>query len=202
LNEPPVIRAVLFDLDNTLVDSRLDFVVMRREMELPSDLPILEAIDRLPPIQAARCRAILHRHELAGAARATLLAGVQPLLAELARRHLPFGIVTRNSREIAAATLAHVGIACDLVLTRDCGPVKPDPWPVRFACATWGVTPAEVVVIGDYRFDIESGRAAGARTVLLTHAPAAANHPNSEQADLVLSSLAEFPRLLAWIDDR
>jgi phosphoglycolate phosphatase-like HAD superfamily hydrolase len=62
------------------------------------------------------------------------------------------------------------------------------------------LTPADVVVIGDYRFDIECGREAGARTVLLTHRTDPHLHPNDEAADLVLSSLAEFPRLLEWID--
>jgi HAD superfamily hydrolase (TIGR01509 family) len=195
-----MIRALLFDLDNTLVDSRLDFEAMRREMRLPSDLPILEAIDRLPPREAERCRTILHRHELAGAACATLLPGVRSLLDELSRRGLPFGIATRNSHSIAAATLANVGVACELVLTRDCGPVKPDPWAVHHACRTWNVAPSNVVFVGDYRFDIEAGRAAGARTVLLTHAPDPHLHANAEGADLVLSSLAEYPRLLAWID--
>ena len=57
-----------------------------------------------------------------------------------------------------------------------------------------------MVVIGDYRFDIECGRAAGARTVLLTHCNTPHLYPNDEEADLVLSSLAEFPRLLTWID--
>jgi HAD superfamily hydrolase (TIGR01509 family) len=195
-----VIRAFLFDLDNTLVDSRLDFEAMRREMRLPSDLPILEAIDRLPRSEADRCRAILHRHELAGAACATLLPGVPEIIDELQRRELPFGIATRNCREVALATLANVGLACELVLTRDCGPVKPDPWPVFFACRTWQLDPRDVVVIGDYRFDIESGRAAGARTVFLTHAPNPHLHDNPEQADLVLTSLAEYPRLLAWME--
>jgi HAD superfamily hydrolase (TIGR01509 family) len=196
-----MIRGVLFDLDNTLVDSGLDFEAMRREMELPPGRPILEAIEQLAPLAAARCREILRRHELAGAARATLLPGVRELVAELVGRAIRFGIATRNSREIASRTLANVGLACDLVLTRDCGPVKPDPWAVRQACEVWGVPPSEVVVVGDYKFDIESGRRAGAPTVLLIHQPDPAAYPNSEQADLVLSSLADYPRLLAWFDD-
>ena len=194
-----VIRGVLFDLDNTLVDSGLDFDAMRRAMELPAGVSILEAIDGLPLVRAARCRQILHQFELAGAARASLLPGARELLAELASRGLRCGIVTRNSREIASLTLANVDQRFDLVLTRDCGPVKPDPWPVQHACKLWGLMPAEVVVIGDYRFDIESGRAAGASTVLLTHQPHPASYPNPEKADLVLSSLAEYPRLLAWL---
>ena len=66
----PVLRGVLFDLDNTLVDSGLDFDAMRRAMGLPDGVSILEAIERLPPDRAARCRQILHEFELAGAARA------------------------------------------------------------------------------------------------------------------------------------
>jgi HAD superfamily hydrolase (TIGR01509 family) len=193
------IRGLIFDLDNTLVDSKLDFEAMRREMRLPSGMPILEAIDRLPHAQAERCREILHRHELAGAERATLLPGVAELLAEVRRRGLHQAIATRNSRSIALATLRRLNIEIGLVLTRDCGPIKPDPWPVLRACEAWGVAPAEVAVIGDYRFDIECGRAAGANTVLLTHQDKPDVHPNHERADLVLSSLAAYPRLLAWI---
>lgn len=195
-----MIRGLVFDLDNTLVDSRLDFQAMRREMGLPDGLPILEAIDRLDPVQADRCREILHQHELAGAARATLLPGVRELLAAIEMRGLSYAIATRNSLRITRATLSGVALACDLVLTRDCGPVKPDPWPVQFACRTWGILPAEAVVIGDYKFDIQSGRAAGAHTVLLTHDEDPAAYPNDERADLVLSSLASYPQLLAWIE--
>ena len=195
-----MLRGLIFDLDNTLADSRLDFEAMRREMGLPPGQPILEGIARLSESQAAACREILHRHELAGAEQATLLPGVRELLAEVARRGLHQAIATRNSRQIALATLHKLGIEIELVLTRDCGPIKPDPWPVREACCRWDVSPREVAVIGDFRFDIECGRSAGAKTVLLTHDERPHEHPNDEQADLVLSSLAEYPRLLAWID--
>jgi HAD superfamily hydrolase (TIGR01509 family) len=195
-----MLRGLIFDLDNTLVDSRLDFEAMRREMGLPPGQPILEGNDRLPEAEAAACREILHRHELVGAEQATLLPGVRELLAEVARRGLHQAIATRNSRQIALATLQKLGIEIELVLTRDCGPIKPDPWPVREACSRWGVLPSEVAVIGDFRFDIECGRSAGAKTVLLTHDERPDEYPNPEQADLVLSSLVEYPRLLAWLD--
>jgi HAD superfamily hydrolase (TIGR01549 family) len=193
-----VIRGLIFDLDNTLVDSRLDFDAMRRE--IPAETPILESLERLAPEDAARCQEILHRHELAGAARAHLLPGVHGLWTEITRRSLRSAIVTRNSLPVAKVTLEKVGLTVELLLTRDCGPTKPDPWPVKYACELWSLVPTEVVVIGDYRFDIECGRAAGARTVLLTHGINPHLHPNDEEADLVLSSLVEFPRLLSWID--
>ena len=57
-------------------------------------------------------------------------------------------------------------------------------------------------VIGDYRFDIECGRAAGSHTVLLTHPHDPKTYTNTEQADLLLSSLADYPLLLAWLEAR
>jgi HAD superfamily hydrolase (TIGR01509 family) len=193
-------RGVIFDLDGTLVDSRLDFAAMRQEMDLPPDLPILEALAGLPPAHAELCRAILHRHELAGAERATLLPGAAELLAILHSRGIRQAIATRNSRRIAGATLSKLGLAIDLVLTRDDGPVKPDPWPVLQACSRWNLAPEEVVVVGDFRFDVELGRAAGSRTVLLTHPHDPRSYANAEGADFLLQSLADYPRLLAWLD--
>lgn len=195
-----MIAGIIFDLDGTLADSQLDFEAMRAEMELPAGQPILEALAHLPPARAARCHEILHRHELEGAARATLLPGAAELFAVIRRRGWRTAIATRNSREITAITLKKLGLSIELTMTRDDGPVKPDPWAVQHVCQQWSVSPAEVVVIGDYKFDIESGRAAGARTVLLTHPHDPRHYPNDEQADLLLQSLSEYPRLLAWLE--
>jgi HAD superfamily hydrolase (TIGR01549 family) len=195
-----MIRGVIFDLDDTLVDSRLDFDAMRREMELPPDQPILEALARLDPHHTKRASAILHRHELAGAERAVLLPGAHELVTTLHARGIRLAIATRNSRVITETTLAKFALPIDLLFTRDDGRVKPDPWPVEEACRQWGVAAADVALIGDFRFDIECGRAAGARTVLLTHPLDPSTYPNHEQADFVLASLAEHGRLLTWLE--
>ncbi len=57
VHEP--VRGVVFDLDGTLVDSRLDFEAMRRQMNLPKGAPLLETIAQLPSEQAADCWQIL-----------------------------------------------------------------------------------------------------------------------------------------------
>ena len=193
------VRGLIFDLDGTLVDSQLDFDLMRREMELPPG-PILESIAALPPAHAERCHVILRKHEVAGAERATLLPGVSQLLVRAKERRLPIGIVTRNSREISLAVLLRLHLKYDILLTRDDGPIKPDPWAVRHICEIWDVPPRQVVMIGDYQFDVLSGRGAGARTVLLTNPIAPHEYPNYEQADLLLSSLAEHDRLMKWME--
>jgi HAD superfamily hydrolase (TIGR01509 family) len=193
------LRGLIFDLDGTLVDSRLDFDLMREEMELPPGR-ILESIAALPPERASECMAILRRHEVEGAERATLLPGVELLLQKAAERAIPIGIVTRNSRDISMAVLTRLRIQHDVLLTRDDGPIKPDPWGVRLICEKWQVPARQVVMIGDYMFDVMSGRDAGTRTVLLTHPVHPREYPNEERADLLLSSLAEHERLMEWLE--
>ena len=193
------IRGLIFDLDGTLVDSALDFDLMRDEMGLPPGR-ILESIAALPDDRARQCMEILRRHEVAGAERATLLPGVEMLLQKAAERSIPIGIVTRNSREISLAVLSRLRIGHDILLTRDDGPIKPDPWGVRQICEKWNVPARQVVMIGDYMFDVLSGRGAGTRTVLLTHPVPPHEYPNEEQADLLLSSLAEHERLMEWME--
>ena len=193
------VSGIIFDLDGTLVDSGLDFELMRREMGLPAGMPILEGINGLSDADAERCRRILHEHEWDGFERATLMPGVAELLAWLAERLMPVGIVTRNSRDVSLATLQRLQVACDMLLTRDDGPIKPDPWPVTTICRRWQVLPQQVVMVGDFRFDVESGRAAGTHTVLLAGVDPP-GYPNNERADLVLSSLESWRELLAWLE--
>jgi HAD superfamily hydrolase (TIGR01509 family) len=193
------ISGIIFDLDGTLVDSGLDFDAMRREMGLPEGMPILEGIKTLAPNDADRCWQILHAHEWAGYERATLLPGAAELLAWLRERALRIGIVTRNSRDVSVASLSRLKVTYDALLTRDDGPIKPDPWPVAEICRLWDMPARRVVMIGDFRFDVESGRAAGTRTVLLAGVDPAA-YPNEERADKVLSSLAQWRELLAWLN--
>lgn len=195
-----MIRGIVFDLDGTLVDSRLDFDLMRAEMELPPGRPILEALAELAEHHSARCEAILHRHESEGVERATLLPGVAELLDELRRRGIHTSIATRNSRSVTAATLRKLDLRIELALTRDDGPVKPDPWAILAACQRWGIPPSEAAMVGDYRLDIEAGHAASCHTVLLTHPLDPGSYPNSERAELVLGSLVEYKRLLAWLE--
>ena len=190
------IRGVLFDLDGTLVDSRLDFDLMRQEMNLPAGVPILETLADLPVDEAERCREILARHELDGAARAFTIPGVREFLERLDARAILRGVFTRNTRVLALAVLARLELPFELVISRDDGPIKPDPAAIWKTCELWGLSPAEVLVIGDYHYDLEAGRRAGSPTVLYTAGRDPARWPWAGDADFILHSFEDAESLL------
>lgn len=195
-----MIRAVIFDLDGTLVDSALDFDLIRRDLGLPAGLPILEALEAVAPVHRERLHAILAEHEARGVERAVLFPGVVEFFAELDRRGLRRAVLTRNSRKSAEATLARFAIQFHAVHTRDDGPVKPDPAGIWRICEAWGLRPSECVMIGDYRFDIEAGRQAGAHTVLFVGGRKHSVLAEHEQADFTLSSFAQPGDFFDWVD--
>jgi HAD superfamily hydrolase (TIGR01549 family) len=194
------IRGVIFDLDNTLVASVLDFELMRREMGLASRLPLLEAIAELSPADAERCWNILAMHEQQGAERATLFAGVADFLQTAADRGLARAVLTRNCRAHARSTLARLALDFDPVMCREDGPVKPDPAAIWKICAAWGFAPSECVMIGDYRFDIEAGQRAGTHTVLFTGGGGPSDIEDCRPPCFVLASFAEPAALWQWLE--
>ena len=191
------LRGLIFDLDGTLVDSGLDFDLMRRQMQLTSGEPILESLERLSAADAERCRAILREHEDRGAATATLMPGVGELLTAARAHGLRCGLMTRNCRRATEATLARLAIELDPVVCREDGPVKPDPRAVLEICSRWQLPPDSVAVIGDDRFDLEAGRRAGATTVLVLAGRDVQQLPWAREADLVLESfVGAWPQLV------
>ena len=164
--------AWVFDMDGTLTVPVHDFDAIRAELGLPAGKPILEELARLPAAEAAPKRARLDAIEEELARAATPAAGAVAFVTALVERGARVGVLTRNTRSNARLTLAAIGLGGSFetadVLGRDEAPPKPDPRGVLDLLARWAVTPAEGVMVGDYRFDLEAGRAAGVTTVHVT----------------------------------
>ena len=195
------IRGVIFDLDGTLVDSRLNFEAMRQEIGLPPGTPVLEGVLALSSDNAAPAWKIIERHERIGAETATANPGVMELLSELHRREIHTGVVTRNGRTFALETLRRLALPIELVMTRDDAPPKPNPAALLRVLEAWELAGQAAAMVGDFRFDLEAGRAAGMRTVLYsadcTEEELAAWRP---LADFVVPSFTEYGPLLAWLE--
>lgn len=145
------IGAALFDLDGTLIDTRIDFGLMRREVAriaeasgvhppLESDLDIMamvyEGHARLAgSAGAAEAAAFslaaltrLEEIEVEQCADPAAVPGADELLRRMRRAGIGVGIVTRNSRSVAEKLLRQGGLEHDALLSRDDVPrTKPDP---------------------------------------------------------------------------
>ncbi len=177
-------RHWVFDMDGTLTIAVHDFAAIRRALQIPESDDILHHLAALPPEQAAPKRAWLldHERELACAARPA--AGAFELLQALRERDCRLGVLTRNAHELALVTLETVGLGdffrAEDILGRDEAPPKPHPGGLLQLAARWGIEPRAMMMVGDYRFDLECARAAGARSVLVN----LPENPWPELADL------------------
>ncbi|WP_298608396.1 HAD family hydrolase [uncultured Thiothrix sp.] len=183
----------IFDMDGTLTLSKHDFSAIRRALGLPPDQTILESLAALPPETAAPLYERLQAIELEIAKRSEAAEGAQKLLSYLRAQGARVGVLTRNSALNTQVTLAAAGLdqhftAADLI-SRDCAPPKPHPAGIHRLLAQWQAEPHEAVMVGDFVYDLQAGRAAGTTTLYID--PSAA-FPAREHADWCVASLAEL----------
>ena len=187
-------KAVIFDLDGVIVKSGLDFKLIRKEIfgsEL--DEPVLEQIEQLKdPEEKKRAIRILENHETKAAFTSELNFGIRALLRLLSRKNIKRAIVTRNSRKSVDIILDRFKLDFDAIITRKEAPPKPAKEPVLLACEKMGLQPEEVILIGDYEFDMLAGKRAGVSTIFLR----TTNQASSENADMVIDSVLELTRLI------
>ncbi len=190
------LRAILFDMDGTLTVPYFDFEAIRRALGLPPKIRILDAIRALPPAESARAMAELVRFEDDAADHAEWNPGAREILDWTRDRGLRRGILTRNSRRSYERTSRKLGIAVDAAVAREDAPMKPRPEPAWLLCERLGVRPEECVLVGDYLYDIQCGKAAGTLTVLLTNGT-----PPKFEADPDLT-IHRLEDLREWLADK
>lgn len=195
------IRAVLFDFDGTLTTpGALDFPAIKRVLGCPVDQPILEFIQSIADSrQRSAALERLEQFETEAAHQSRPNDGAVEIVSWIKQRRLPVGIITRNSRASVATALSHFSpLGPDdfaVLITRDesLAP-KPSGAGIRWAARGLGIATEQVLMVGDYVFDCEAGRRAGACTVLLDP------HDDPRLADVVcdfrIRRLGELKRII------
>ncbi|MDD2854151.1 MAG: HAD-IA family hydrolase [Desulfuromonadaceae bacterium] len=195
-------RYWIFDLDGTLTLPIHDFAYIRRELDIPETYDILEHLGSLEPPESARRHTLLDDIERRLAENAVAAHGLSDLLELLSEFDFHLGILMRNSREIAMMTLDVIGARSyfndTYVLGRDDAPPKPDPSGIHYLLDQWGADSGQVVMVGDYLFDLQAGRNAGTATVHVGR-PDAKRWP--DVTDLAVENLADLAEMLVSCRD-
>lgn len=183
------VDAVLFDLDGTLVETNIDFALMKRKMVAlavevgmsdgdVADLDILGVVhstvsflaDKGDPERGARLRSramrILEEIELRHADKTTEIPFARQLVETLHARRIAVGIVTRNCRAASELSLGITGIHADVLICRgDTDNHKPHPEPILLALSQLKARPGNSIMVGDHTMDIRGGKSAGTKTI-------------------------------------
>ncbi len=212
-------KAVLFDLDGTLIDTAADFIRIIQDMCRAENCEVVAAdLIRTQVSEGARAMVKLvyphlevddpvflaHRQrflDLYGADIAVetdLFEGMYPLLDELEARGIPWGIVTNKPRGLSEALLAALNLTercAVLVCPEDVTRTKPDPEPMYLAARQINLPAEQIIYVGDHPRDIEAGRNAGMYTILAAYGYLPLSHKDNLtawQADCIVNDISEL----------
>jgi len=195
------IRGVLFDFDGTLTyPGALDFPAIKREMNCPEDQPILEYLETQPPHIRVPLSRILESKEEQAADESIPNRGAEKCLLTLRSKGFLLGILTRNSLKSVCRMLEKfTGITTQdftAIVTRENSLPKPNPDGVYKAARLMGISTSEMIVVGDFRFDVMAGHDAGAFTILITNNSQAAMAPGDPEPDYTIDHLEEILEII------
>lgn len=215
------IKAIAFDLDGTIVDSIPDLSNAANHARAhlgmePLPAKIIESyVGDGADVMVARSLAndmsavytgtpeqqrglaAFDTHYLANLhANTCFYDGVEPVLRKLKQRGYPLALVTNKAERytlplierLGAQDLFSVVVGGDTLATR-----KPDAGPLLHAAKQFGITPAELLMVGDSKNDALTARNAGCPVYLVPHGYA---DPHQFDCDRVLRDTAELLELL------
>jgi 2-phosphoglycolate phosphatase len=186
------IRAVLFDLDGTLIDSAPDLGMAADKMRTDRGLPSLP-LEHYRPMAGAGARGMLGvafgitpehpdyaalreeffvNYENCMTERTYAFQGIAELIAQLLGQGLAWGVVTNKSMRFTQPLTKRMSLfaTASAVVAGDSTPyAKPHPAPLLEAARQLRLDPARCVYVGDDERDVAAGLAAGMRTVAATY---------------------------------
>jgi 2-phosphoglycolate phosphatase len=181
-----VIKAVLFDLDGTLLDSAPDLIATLNHLRAGLNLAAMPEDDLrhfvsrgatgliragMPPCDEETLlkwkEAFIDHYKDNSFIQSRPFDGVEELLAELRDREIPWGVVTNKMEFLCVPILEKVGWLPSLSALI-CGDTvsssRPHPGPVLEACQSLGIEPGDALMVGDDLRDVKAGTLAGCQT--------------------------------------
>ena len=216
-------KAVLFDLDGTLIDTAADFIRIIQDMCRDKQCDVVAAdLIRTQVSEGARAMVKLvypeldvedpvflaHRQRFLDvygddiAVETDLFDGMYPLLEALESQNIPWGIVTNKPRWLSEALLKALNLTercAVLVCPEDVSKTKPDPEPMYLAAKRIQIQPENCIYVGDHPRDIDAGRHAHMYTILAAYGYLPLQHKDdltAWQADCIVNTVAELQQVI------
>jgi phosphoglycolate phosphatase-like HAD superfamily hydrolase len=115
-------------------------------------------------------------------------------LDELIRRKMPTALLTRNTRRSVDGVCRKLNLKFDITVTREDGPHKPAPEPIWEIARRWGAEPGEVLMVGDYKWDVLCAKNAGAPSAMLTNGEGVPDW--AKDATYIITTLSEVIEII------
>ena len=221
-------QAVLFDLDGTLIDTAADFIRIIQNMCREEGRAVLDAdLIRTQVSEGARAMVKLVYPELAVddsifiahrqrfldeygeniAVDTDLFQGMYPLIEDLEKHNIPWGIVTNKPRRFSESLLEALNLTerCSvLICPDDVTHTKPDPEPMYLAASHLQIDPKQIIYVGDHPRDIDAGRNASMYTILAAYGYLPLEHKDNLdawQADCIVNNVTELHQIINKLVD-
>ena len=216
-------KAVLFDLDGTLIDTAADFIRIIQDMCREENREVVDAdlirtqvsegaramvklvypeLDVSDPIFLAHRQRFLDIYGADIAVDTDLFEGMYPLLEALEAQNIPWGIVTNKPRWLSEALLKALNLTercAVLVCPEDVKNTKPDPEPMYLAASQINIDPQDCIYVGDHPRDIDAGRNAEMYTILAAYGYLPLEHKDdltAWHADCIVKDVAELHQVV------
>jgi len=217
-------RAVLIDLDGTLVDSVPDLASAANAMRVGFGLAPLRE-DVIATFVGKGMENLVHRalsgslegqagqerfaqalqtfrnaYHVVNGEKARIFGGVIEGLQAMKAQGLRIAVVTNKPAEFTGPLLERIGLRAyfDAVISGDSvARKKPDPMPMLHACGLLGVEPVEAVVVGDSMNDASAAKAAGCRVLLVPYGYNEGRDVQAIESDGIVSSLLDAAQWIA-----
>ena len=184
-----MIQAVLFDLDGTLADTALDLGGALNRLLARNGLPAVPreqirpvashganyliklgtGIEKGHPDHPRWREEYLAEYEHGFCDETVLFEGINPMLEQLARRNIAWGIITNKPHRFTSLLVPELGFIAPpaVVVSGDtCAEPKPSALPMHHACKQIGIAPERCLYVGDAERDMVAGKNAGMATAL------------------------------------